>query len=134
MLPRTIEQAVGLRKPAAFFVGEFLAHRERYPSLQLEAKELPAECPQKMLPEQYVFSTVISGALGGKPLTFAEDCTLRQAIWEFALANTDWTAEQINLPNGGSILLNPDKDPEAAKARWASYRELAMPKAIQPAP
>jgi hypothetical protein len=124
----------GRRYFTAFLVGEFLAHPEKYPGLKLDIPELAEERPTETTPEQNLFTSYISNALMAHKFTLAEDCALRQAIWEFALANTDWTADHINLPQGGIIALDPAKESEAAKARWAAYRELARAKAAAAVP
>jgi len=124
----------GRRYFTAFLVGEFLAHPEKYPSIKLDIPELGEEGPKDALPEQNLFTSFISNALMTNKLTLAEDCALRQAIWEFALANTDWTADHITLPVGGSIAFDAAKETEAANGRWAAYRDLSRAKAAPAVP
>jgi hypothetical protein len=122
----------GRRLFSAFLVAEFMAHRERYPNLHLKIPELPEEMP-KSNPEESLWNDYVSSGLMSGKLTFAEDCALRQAIWEYVATNNDWTADRINLPGGIVVALDEKRLTESMNERWKAFRQLSLAQATQPA-
>ncbi len=108
----------------AFVAGEMVSHPERYPSLKLAITSLPAALPAHMSPEQYILDNFVSKSLQARKLTFAEDCALRQAVWEFMMGNTDWTADQIKLPGGKVRSFDEKAEQQAAQERWNGFRQM----------
>ncbi|HEY4329693.1 MAG TPA: hypothetical protein VGN88_08145 [Phycisphaerae bacterium] len=118
----------GRRQYAAFLLVELMSHPDKYPSLKLVVSGLPATLPKGTSPEQYLMDTFVSSAIHANKLTFSEDCALRQATWEFVMANTDWVAHGIKLPNGMMLENDLIKDQEAMNGRWEWFRHLTEEK------
>ncbi len=123
----------GRRQFGAFLLVTLLSHPETYPSLKTDITGLPDERPQGTGTEEYLCTNYFKNKLIASKLTFAEDCALRQAIWEFFMANTDWSDSRIKLPNGLALESDSTKEPQATKDRWTWYVQATQVKpATQP--
>lgn len=89
----------------AMFVDELVAHRAKYPSIQLPDTVQADDAETKL-------ALAVHGRIERHEWTFAEDKSIRQAVKQFALANQLLirTGGPVVLPSGLQMSLDPQED------------------------
>jgi hypothetical protein len=119
----TNEGFIPRRGLAVMLEQEIVSHPARYPSLRIP-RNLTAETAETNL------ATNLMGQFERTTLTFAEDKALREAVKEFAQANTQtiYAGGKITLPSKLTLPLDPSEDGDgpAKRGTWL-LEEIAHP-------
>jgi hypothetical protein len=120
---QTNEGFIPRRGLAVMLEEEIVAHPSKYPSLRVP-RNLKAETAETAL------ATNMMGQFERTTLTFAEDKALREAIKDFAQANTQtiYASGKVTLPSKLTLPLDPAEDGDGPTKRgtWL-LEEIAHP-------